>query len=567
MRILKAFLPLMLVLALLAGCCETATPTEAPASTPADTTPAESTPVTAPDLSAPVEYDGQIDPNAVALVANGDTVTVAMSVAEMTAAVAPEGTTRIRLLQDISRDKAISLPYSCVIDFDGHTLATDPNKGTGMMIVEAGSLNPVATVKNGKIVSNAVSLYVNGGAIQLENMQLRSYADICLGLQDPNGDYKAINLVKDCTLITGGTGCISFNKSDFDYTATGITIENSRLINTDPEGGYLLATKAVNRTSGTFHLGDNVDFYGYGYWAIPEDYLYFSGKLAHKTQVTDLTVDDLALPGIQCWSTNNDQASENMLFIGNSFCYYFVQELQGIAAANGHQVNIANLYEAGCRVDEHWNWLNDPQDKYELWITNDFGRFLVGGIKNLQEALPLMNWEKITLQQHFTPARAKTYEVAMESCTPYAKNLFDYLKTNYPDAQLYWHEHWSFQVGHDTVPDLATQTYQYENLRAASITISEENGVTMIPGGDAWQLARADSRFGDTLCKSDNIHDGAAEGGQYLNACVWYETLFRESCIGNSWRPDYRLVESEILALQGYAHQAVTSYHGDDFLK
>lgn len=550
---------------LLAGCGEQAQPTETTEATqPQQTT--ETTPATAPDLSAPVEYSGEVDAAAVALVANGDTVTVAMSVTEITDAISPDGTTRIRLLQDISRNKAISLPYSCVIDFDGHTLTTNPDKGTGIMVVEAGSLNPVTTVKNGKLISNSVALWINCGGITVENMQVRSLESVCVGLYDP-ADYKAVNKITDSTLISGGNGCVSFNKTEVDYTATGITIENTRLVNTDPEGGFLLNTRADSRASGTFHLGDKVDFYGYGYWAIPETCLYFTGNLAHKTQITDLTIDELSLPGIQCWSTENEQASENMLFIGNSFCYYFVQELQGVAAANGHAVNIANLYEAGCRIDEHWEWLNNPQNKYELWITNDFGRFLVGGIKNLQEALPLLSWEKITVQQHFTPGKAKTYEVALESCTPYAKNMFDYLKTNYPDAQLYWHEHWSFQVGHDTVPDQATQAFQYENLRAASITISEENGVTMIPGGDAWELARADSMFGDTLCKSDNIHDGDTQGGQYLNACVWYETLFRESCIGNSWRPDYRLSETKIQALQAYAHQAVATYLGSDFVK
>ena len=50
--------------------------------------------------------------------------------------------------------------------------------------------------------------------------------------------------------------------------------------------------------------------------------------------------------------------------------------------------------------------------------------------------------------------------------------------------------------------------------------------------------------------------DGA--GGQYLNACVWFETLTGQSCIGNTWRPDtYELSESMIAALQQAAHRAV----------
>ena len=68
--------------------------------------------------------------------------------------------------------------------------------------------------------------------------------------------------------------------------------------------------------------------------------------------------------------------------------------------------------------------------------------------------------------------------------------------------------------------------------------------------------------MGDVLCnrgaKSDNYHDGEEGGGQYLNACVWFETLTGQSCIGNTWRPDtYELSESMIAALQQAAHRAV----------
>ena len=37
----------------------------------------------------------------------------------------------------------------------------------------------------------------------------------------------------------------------------------------------------------------------------------------------------------------------------------------------------------------------------------------------------------------------------------------------------------------------------------------------------------------------DYNHDGDIGGGQYLNACVWFEVVTGESCIGNTYVPTY----------------------------
>ena len=48
---------------------------------------------------------------------------------------------------------------------------------------------------------------------------------------------------------------------------------------------------------------------------------------------------------------------KKVLMVGNSFCYYYVEELYGIAKAAGHEdFVVANLYESGCLVSEHWMW-------------------------------------------------------------------------------------------------------------------------------------------------------------------------------------------------------------------
>ena len=60
------------------------------------------------------------------------------------------------------------------------------------------------------------------------------------------------------------------------------------------------------------------------------------------------------------------------------------------------------------------------------------------------------------------------------------------------------------------------------------------------------------------------LHNGDIGGGQYLNACAWFEAITGKSCIGNTFRPVYEyagqkhsLSEEMITVLQSAAHQAV----------
>ena len=92
----------------------------------------------------------------------------------------------------------------------------------------------------------------------------------------------------------------------------------------------------------------------------------------------------------------------------------------------------------------------------------------------------------------------------------------------------------------------------------------------MVPTGDAWQAARGDEKILDTLCgriktgnlvQGDYYHDGDVGGGQYLNACVWFETLTGVSCLDNTYVPDYELSADKMTLLKGYAHDAVSNIY------
>ncbi len=261
-----------------------------------------------------------------------------------------------------------------------------------------------------------------------------------------------------------------------------------------------------------------------------------------------------------------DDGILKILMIGNSFCYYYVDELYGMLKAVGTEAEVWNLYYSGCKVDQHWNWYLEDQANYQLFKTSKNGRQEYPG-STLKGALAKQNWDVISLQQHFTPAGTATYEGALKGCTPYVEKLCGMIRKARPLAAFYWHETWGYQVGYDRngyhVANKEEQTHQYEMIRDVSEKLCEDNDLPMIPSGDAWQRARQDPAVGDTLCDrkkdgGDNYHDGDFGGGQYLNASVWFEVITGQSILGNTYRPtSYSLSEAKIAALQKAAHTAV----------
>lgn len=275
-----------------------------------------------------------------------------------------------------------------------------------------------------------------------------------------------------------------------------------------------------------------------------------------------------------------DDGVLRILAIGNSFCYYFTDELYGMLKEAGIEAVVTNAYYSGCRLEQHWNWLNDGSAKYQFITVSSSGKQTLDDF-TLEAGMKLQNWDVITLQQHYNPDVAADLEEAQASCEPYAEKLYGYLAEKFPCAELLWHHTWAYQVGYqgpvgkdpDTIDEAAKvltvekQTLTYENIRSTALKVCEDNGVGRIPGGDAWQLARANAAVGDNLCarlavnagEGDYYHDGDIGGGQYLNACVWFEVLTGKSCVGNAFRPSYELSEEKIAALQEAAHQAVAN--------
>lgn len=533
----------------------------------------------APSADAPAEpTDHAHDPNAMAKVDTDGNVVYVYSVEELVAAVGENGNTVITLQQDITSNKAITLPYSCTVDFAGHTVATNPQQGLGIQVEAAGTENTVTTLKGGTLSSYSDSLRIKGGSIVLEDMQVQTAYGITVAIYDPASQ----NRIENCTLTSGGA-CFGFNQNDGDFKTSVTALENSTLICHKAEGSKIFTMAGGETTPGAITLGSNVSVYSYGTEACDTGVPFLGTTPVKQTGVT-AGAGESSWENMTCWTTASDKEVIDILMIGNSFCHSFVEELYAMAQSMDVQLNVTNLYYAGCSIKNHWQWLQDPTSgkPCQFFITGPMGRFEHPTITTLADALEYADWDVITCQQHFSVGRTADYATALESCTPYAADMFSYLKQNYPNAKLYWQETWSYGVGYqyptnkdddpnndrpeEDVPTVAVQTHQYEMIRDVSKALCAESGVDMIPTGDAWQLARA--RLGDTLNRSDFAHDGDAGGGQYLNACVWLEVLTGRSCVGNTWRPgDYILFEEKVEALQQSAHQAVAAIYGEDYAK
>ncbi len=140
-------------------------------------------------------------------------------------------------------------------------------------------------------------------------------------------------------------------------------------------------------------------------------------------------------------------------------------------------------------------------------------------------------------------------------------------------------ENVNFKEDDTIISNAEEQKMLHDVIRAVAHEVSTRNNTDLVPAGDAWMdLIQNNSDIGNSLWRTekknrpqgDYLHDGDIGGGQYLNACVWYEVLTKKSCVGNTWRPTeeicgYTLEESMVEELQKAAHKAVSQHYGNDY--
>ena len=270
----------------------------------------------------------------------------------------------------------------------------------------------------------------------------------------------------------------------------------------------------------------------------------------------------------------------NILLLGNSYSYYWTDELWGLLDAAGYQnVSVCNIYYSGCTFEMHWNWHVQDKSNYTFFICDSTGRHSIKEA-NLDTCLAYKAWDAISFQQSGTYMYKGGEQAHRESIQKDLPQLYDYIHSKFPDAKYYWLQSWTHELGKG---DVITQEDQDKIALAYKVVSKEvcaQYPFTNVPCGDAWQAVRHDPLlykegeltlhtriFNGKPNHDDKTHDGDVGGGQYLNACVWFEMLTGQSCVGNTFRPKYiykkeqdlSLSEEKIVLLQNTAHAAVTA--------
>lgn len=278
-----------------------------------------------------------------------------------------------------------------------------------------------------------------------------------------------------------------------------------------------------------------------------------------------------------------------LLTVGNSFSANATKYLGELTKAGGHVLVHHQASIGGGTMAQHW----EKQEKHARDPQDPAGRYPTK--KSLVEELQAERWDFITMQQ----ASIRSHDAA--TYRPYARQLFDLIQQHAPDAEVVLHETWAyrrddprFAVATPKPGEPGTQQAMYEGLAQAYGTIAAELGVRIIPVGDAFHAAdtdpewgfRPDAKFdpktavkpalpdqdhslhmgwswkteaGVASLKMDGHH--ASQAGCYLAGCVFYEFLFAESVVENSFVPK-ELDPAYAKFLRATAHAAVEKVKG-----
>ena len=280
-----------------------------------------------------------------------------------------------------------------------------------------------------------------------------------------------------------------------------------------------------------------------------------------------------------------EDGNVRVFFVSNSTCYYFTDELYGLLTAAGYEdVRLCLAYSSGCPLERHYNWYQENKAEYQYRVVDKSGTTMTPGF-SLKQALSKENWDVISFDNNARSFASGDAETALGIAEPYFGNLYKEIKNQFPNARYFWHQVWANEIGYKIAFEMKTKeqrTRIYQAKKGVMLHMMKEYGVEGVPTGDAWEKIRDLPLFTTplegtemdrfTLCtrmmkgqiKDDFTHDGDIGGGQYLNACVWFEILTGQSCVDNSFRPKYELdgkdlslTEEKIQILQNTAHAAV----------
>lgn len=213
----------------------------------------------------------------------------------------------------------------------------------------------------------------------------------------------------------------------------------------------------------------------------------------------------------------------DVLFIGNSYTstndlpYQFRQ----IALSFGDTVNTAMQAPGGYTFLNH---MYDPAT---------------------QNAIASQQWDYVVLQEQSLRGALPTNETYSNiDATALNYDIQESSECAYPVFFMTWGRKNGDAQNCPQYPDVCTYEGMQQTLRDNYTQFALENEGYVSPVGWAWKQVR-DTHPGIVLYQADESHPSAA--GTYLAACVFYSTIFRQSCVGSSFTSTVDPTDAAIL--------------------
>lgn len=165
------------------------------------------------------------------------------------------------------------------------------------------------------------------------------------------------------------------------------------------------------------------------------------------------------------------------------------------------------------------------------------------------------NWDYVILQaQSQEPSLDTPYVVA--NVFPYARMLDSMIHVNDSCTQTMFYMTWGRKNGDASncaaYPPVCTYSGMQDQLRNRYLQMGYDNGAVVAPCGEAWRDVIATNPTFD-LYSADESHPSLY--GSYLNACVFYASIYRRSPVGLPYYAGLPIGDAQYL--QQYAADCV----------
>ena len=229
-----------------------------------------------------------------------------------------------------------------------------------------------------------------------------------------------------------------------------------------------------------------------------------------------------------------------ILSIGNSFSQDAQTYVHQIAAADGLELTVCNLFYGGCSLAQHMEFHKNNMPAYAY----EHNGAATGEFVTLLQGLAKEQWDFITLQQ------VSSQSTDYGTFQPELEQLAGLIRSEQPNAQLLLHATWGYRPNSGMLQNVGFARHEdmYMKISAAYLEAScFLNGTPMLPSGKAVLLALQNGVQKELLYR-DDIHLSLTLG-RYLAGAVWYAFLTKRSVGTNSFTPILSPEEETLMPL------------------